>query len=738
MTITVKRKVLALAIGAASLPLVVMLGLTIQFQRNAARQAEFELHDMAQRNLEQAARDVYALCETSDALIQERMALNLRIARQVLDRVRLQEEAGSTAWDAINQETQQTRQITLPRLLAAGAWLGQNPSAAPLTVIVNEIKRATGVDATILQRMNEQGDMLRVATTVGGAGGERVIGSYIPAIQADGTPNPIITSILKHTRYIGHAQVLGAPYVAAYEPIEDARGRVFSMLFVGERLRNVESVRQAIMKIVTGKSGHIVVIGAKGNQRGRYVISFQGKRDGEDLNDVQDTNGKYFVREMVENALTLPKGQAFGAEYPWRDSPSEPPRKKLAALIYFEPWDWLIDAGTYEDEYFAAARNVVSATYGLLAKLAIAGTAALALAISFAVFLSSRLANPIGVTAGVAQRIASGNLMDAKQELAAFRNGAGNSHGRLPLLGDHDETSDLLAAFRTMTDNLDALIGQVQRSGIQVNSSSTEIAASARELEGTVAEQASSLREVAATSKEISATSTQLSTTMTGVSEAVAEASAQAKAGHGDLNRMREAMQQLLKATASVSARLGAISDRAGKISSVVTTINKISDQTGMLALNAAIEAEKAGEYGKGFSVVAREIGRLSDQTAAATEEIEAVIREMQSSVSGGVMEMDRFSDEVRRRVEEVETVARQLGLIIDQAQALGPQFETVNSGMRAQTEGAQQISQVIAQIAEAADRTRASVQEFKQAAAQLYSAVQALQSEVTRFKISA
>jgi methyl-accepting chemotaxis protein WspA len=322
--------------------------------------------------------------------------------------------------------------------------------------------------------------------------------------------------------------------------------------------------------------------------------------------------------------------------------------------------------------------------------------------------------------------------------LAAFRNGGGNSHKRLHVFEDRDETSDLLAAFRTMAGNLDALIGQVQRSGIQVNSSSTEIAASARALEGTVAEQASSLREVAATSKEISATSTQLLTTMAGVSEAVAEAGAKAKAGHGDLNRMQEAMQQLLKSTASVSSRLGAISDRAGKISGVVTAINKISDQTGMLALNAAIEAEKAGEYGKGFSVVAREIGRLSDQTAAATEEIESVIREMQSSVSGGVMEMDRFSEEVRRRVEEVETVVRQLSLIIDQAQALGPQFETVNSSMRAQTEGAQQISQVIAQIAEAAERTRVSVQEFKQAAAQLYSAVQGLQTEVAHFKISA
>ncbi len=734
---TVKRKILTLAIAAASLPLVVMLGLTIQFRRTIAQQARSELRDMAQRNLDQVARDVYVICETADSLLQERIALNLQTARQVLDRARVAEGNGSITWDAVNQETQQTRQVTLPRLMAGGVLLPKDSSVTMPAPIVDEIKRATGVDATVFQRMNEQGDMLRVATTVS-SGGQRAIGTYVAAVQADGTANPVIAAILKNSNYVGRAQVVGSPYIAAYEPIQDGRGRVFGMLFVGEKLRNAEAVRQAIMKIVVGKSGHVVVLGAKGNQRGRYIISYQGRRDGEDLNDAQDAAGNYFVRGMVQNALTLPKGQVFSAEYPWHDAPSEPVRKKIASLIYFEPWDWLIDAGTYEDEYFAPAKNVESAAYHLLRNVSLAGTAALALAVLFAVFLSSRLARPISATAGVAKRIASGNLMDAKQELTAFRNGADQSGKHAHLFRDHDETSDLISSFGKMTDNLDSLIGQVQRSGIQVNSSSTQIAASARELEGTVAEQASSLREVAATSKEISATSTQLLTTMAGVSEAVAEAGAKAKTGHGDLNRMQDAMQQLLKSTASVSSRLGTISDRAGKISSVVTAINKISGQTGMLALNAAIETEKAGEYGKGFSVVAREIGRLSDQTATATEEIESVIREMQSSVSGGVMEMDRFSDEVRRHVEEVETVVRQLGLIIDQTQALGPQFEAVNSGMRAQTEGAQQISEVIAQIAEAAERTRASVQEFKQAAAQLYNAVQSLQSEVARFKISA
>ena len=82
-----------------------------------------------------------------------------------------------------------------------------------------------------------------------------------------------------------------------------------------------------------------------------------------------------------------------------------------------------------------------------------------------------------------------------------------------------------------------------------------------------------------------------------------------------------------------------------------------MADQTNLLSLNAAIEAEKAGEYGRGFVVVATEIRRLADQTAVATYDIEQMVREIQSSVSAGVMGMDKFSEEVRRGMADMQQV---------------------------------------------------------------------------------
>src|SRR3981081_3804680 len=128
---------------------------------------------------------------------------------------------------------------------------------------------------------------------------------------------------------------------------------------------------------------------------------------------------------------------------------------------------------------------------------------------------------------------------------------------------------------------------------------------------------------------------------------------------------MEATMRQVMEAGSAVNAKLGVLNEKASNINQVVTTITKVADQTNLLSLNAAIEAEKAGEHGRGFVVVATEIRRLADQTAVASYDIEQLVKEMQSAVSAGVMGMDKFSEEVRRGVNEVGQVREQLAKII-------------------------------------------------------------------------
>ncbi|MEM9265123.1 MAG: methyl-accepting chemotaxis protein [Cyanobacteria bacterium P01_F01_bin.13] len=301
-----------------------------------------------------------------------------------------------------------------------------------------------------------------------------------------------------------------------------------------------------------------------------------------------------------------------------------------------------------------------------------------------------------------------------------------------------DGIGRVLISIKDMTQSLNRLISQVSQSGIQVTSSATQIAASSRQLESTMTEQAAATNQITATAKEIAATSEDLAEGMDQLSTVANSTAGIASDGRQSLVQMEATIRQLSQATNGIATKLGLINEKANSINTVVTTITKVADQTNLLSLNAAIEAEKAGEYGSGFSVVAREIRRLADQTAVATLEIETMVQDMQSSVSTGVMEMDKFKQEIDHGVQKVQTISQQVGTVIEQIQMLTPQFDTVSQGMEAQSQGAQQIRAAMEQLNDTSQQTIDAMQESNQSIVLLNQVVQSLQNEISRFKVTA
>jgi methyl-accepting chemotaxis protein WspA len=219
----------------------------------------------------------------------------------------------------------------------------------------------------------------------------------------------------------------------------------------------------------------------------------------------------------------------------------------------------------------------------------------------------------------------------------------------------------------------------------------------------------------------------------------VADYTTSATAGaQQQLGRMDATMQHMVAATDSINAKLAALSDKASNINGVLTTITKVADQTNILSLNAAIEAEKAGEAGRGFSVVATEIRRLADQTSVSTWDIEQMLKEMQSAVSASVMGMDKFSEEIRRSVGEVRQVGEQLSGVMAQVQKLAPQFDAVLQGMQSQAVGAAQISSTMTQLNDATQQSVDSLKATSEAVHQLQYAAGDLQASVANFAVAA
>lgn len=312
--------------------------------------------------------------------------------------------------------------------------------------------------------------------------------------------------------------------------------------------------------------------------------------------------------------------------------------------------------------------------------------------------------------------------------------------GDLSVVLEHQQRSDeigsLARSFGDMLQSLRRLIGDVQRSGLQVNSTVVELSASTREQQTTAGEVASTSAEISATAKEMSATSTELLKTADEVGAVAEQASSLAGNGKRGLEQIGDIMRGILDAAATITAKLGVINDKAGNINTVITTITKVADQTNLLSLNAAIEAEKAGEYGRGFAVVAGEIRRLADQTAASTGDIEQMVKEMVSAVSAGVMGMDKFAEDLRRAGGEISGAVDQLDKVIAEVQSLAPSVESVNEGMRGQTQGARQISEALVQLGEAARLSADSIRESGKSLEQLNETADLLKNGIAKFRL--
>ena len=383
----------------------------------------------------------------------------------------------------------------------------------------------------------------------------------------------------------------------------------------------------------------------------------------------------------------------------------------LASWIYIPSFRWGLSVQEDVEEAMSMVKDQRMAMLGLLISI-------LTPVLLIALMVARSISRPIQTAVEVAERVAAGDL-------SASLSSPGS-----------DETGKLINAIGKMVGYLNSLIGQVQRSTIDLVSTANSLSAMTKTQSEEVSNFSSTTTEIAAATKEISATAEELLNTMTGITTVADHTTELANAGQSSLVDMESAMRTLAEATRSISSRLGLINEKANTISSVTTTITKIADQTNLLSLNASIEAEKAGEYGLGFAVLAREIRRLADQTAVATLDIEQMVKEMQDSVTGGVMEMDKFTGQVNRSVSDTHDISLRFADIIQQVQALLPQFDAVHEGMRSQSAGARQIRDAMVSLTESVRVSVQALDETTSATHRLESAIDELRDEISIFRL--
>lgn len=389
-------------------------------------------------NLDQLAKSVYGLVESHQEVNERNIKSALNVAREIVSQgggFLLDEKVVS--WQATNQFSQASSTQELSRMKIGNSWLGQvNDPKTPVPV-VDKVRETVSVTCTIFQRMNAAGDMLRVATNVLKDDGTRAIGTFIPSINPDGKPNPVTAAIVKGESFTGRAYVVNNWYIASYEPIRDAVGKIIGMLYVGIPVESVKSLRETIMRIVVGKTGYVWVLDSKG----KYVISNKGKRDGEDISAIKDEQGNLFIQDMVKKALALKPGEIGEHYYPWKNPGEAAARTKVARFMYFAPWDWVIGVGTAQDEFLDSAEKIQASSRQSSIILFSVLVLSLAAAVIIWIVVARKITQPIIMLTDAAEKMSLGDLsinidIDSKDEIGALAKAIGRMQISLKLAMD--------------------------------------------------------------------------------------------------------------------------------------------------------------------------------------------------------------------------------------------------------------------------------------------------------------
>ncbi|EIK54896.1 twitching motility protein PilJ [Stutzerimonas stutzeri TS44] len=297
-----------------------------------------------------------------------------------------------------------------------------------------------------------------------------------------------------------------------------------------------------------------------------------------------------------------------------------------------------------------------------------------------------------------------------------------------------DFTGAIADSINYSIDQLRELVETINQTAVQVSGAAQETQATAMHLAEASEHQAQEIAGASAAINEMAVSIDQVSANAA-ESSAVAERSvAIANKGNEVVHNTITGMDNIREQIQDTSKRIKRLGESSQEIGDIVSLINDIADQTNILALNAAIQASMAGDAGRGFAVVADEVQRLAERSSAATKQIEALVKTIQTDTNEAVISMEQTTSEVVRgarlaqdagvALEEIEKVSKTLAALIQnisnaarqQASSAGHISNTMNviQEITSQTSsGTSATARSIGNLAKMANEMRQSVSGF-------------------------
>jgi len=357
------------------------------------------------------------------------------------------------------------------------------------------------------------------------------------------------------------------------------------------------------------------------------------------------------------------------------------------------------------------------------------GAAAAALAV-LALLLARATARRAAALGAAAAEIAAGSIdrpipASGRDELAAL--GASIASMRTALASSS-------AAERGSRDKVERALDSIVEVVARMTAASTELLAAMTQQSATTQEQTTAISEIVATLDEIATTAEQATLRTQVTAEAAKRSEETSTRGKVAVEQAASAMEAIKDQLDRLAEAVLTLAERGQAIGDIVVSINDIAEQSHVLALNASIEAARAGDAGRGFAIVAREVKGLADQSKQATSEIRAILGEIQRSTNSTVMLSEDGTKGAAAATRQVAQAGETIRVLADQITDASRTASQSVASAGQQAMGISQIRQAMRAIHETTQQNLVSTRQTQQAADDVSKLASQLQGVVASY----